>query len=582
MNMSNTPNYDVKIKTKLDELKPGTEITCSISGEKRILTEKEINVYQKHDAPPLDYSPLVRMQMLTTQWPGGQWWYNKHAETGAPIITAVHPATGIRVLPDKEWFEKDFGEINLDVDFEKPFLDQLLELRRKVPSSAGRNFKEVENSIALVSLGDVNSYFVVLSRSKNSFFSVSALDTESSAEVYNSSSITNSYQIVHSDRVYNSQYVRESRDCINSAFLFDCRNVENCFGATNKRNKSYLWFNEQLTKEEWEKRRAEVDLGSRAEAKKWLDKFDDLVKTAVWPENFNEHNENSTGEYLTKATNCDSVYYADGGARDEFHTSWSLGNCERNAYASSMSNSQDNYFSCDVVECNKTRYSYMLMRCQNVEYSTECYDCEDCFGCVGLRRKKFCILNKQYTEEDYWNKLDELKCAMLVRGEYGEFLPAKMSPAYFPEGGSVRYYLADPDTFAKKVNAHDFKADADGAIGSVLSGAENVPDSMTIPDSIDDIDEAWVSKPVQDATYSRRFSLLAPEVSLYKKLRVAPPTSHHVKRVLDLTLTANTGVFEEKICEGCKKKITVSKNARYPDRHIFCKSCYTEYMENNA
>ncbi|KKW37023.1 MAG: hypothetical protein UY82_C0004G0018 [Candidatus Uhrbacteria bacterium GW2011_GWC2_53_7] len=580
--MSKTPNYDSKIQPVLDTLKPNTEITCPISGEKRTLTENEITVYRKHQAPPKNYAPIVRMQMLTTQWPGGQWWYNKHAESGAPIICPVHPATGIKVLPDKEWFAKDFSDLSLEVDLNHLFLDQLIELRRKVPSSAGRNYKEAENSIAVVSLGDVNSYFVVLSRSKNTLFSVSALDTESSAEVYNSSGVTSSYQVVHSDRIYNSQYIRESRDCLNSAFLFDCRNCENCFGATNKRNAKYVWFNKQLTQNEWEKIRAEVDLGSRSQTQKWLAKFNELVNQAPWPENFNENCENSTGEYLTKATNCEMVYYADGGARDEFHTSWSLGNCERNAYASSMSNAQDNYFSCDVVQCNKTRYSYLLMRCQNVEYSTECYDCENVFGCVGLRRKKFCILNKQYSENDYWKKLDELKCVMLERGEYGEFLPAKMSPAYFPEGGSVRYYLADPVVFSKAVNAHTFEADEDGALGENLSNATKVADSTEIPDSIDNLDDAWIGKPVFDAAYKRRFSLFAPEVTLYRKLRVAPPVSHHVKRVLDLTHTANTGVFESCTCETCQEDVTISRNPTYPNRRIFCKACYLEYIEKNG
>ena len=579
--MSNTPNYDAKATHLIETLKQGTEITCPISGEKRMLSQKEIDVYRTHLAPPKDYAPVVRMQMLTTQWPGGQWWYNKHAETGAPIICPVHPATGIKVLPDKEWFAKDFSELSLDLDLNHSFFDQLIALRKKVPSSAGRNYKETENSIAVVSLGDVNSYFVVLSRSKNTLFSVSALDTESSAEVYNSSGITSSYQIVHSERIFNSQYIRESRDCLNSAFLFDCRNCENCFGATNKRNAKHLWFNEQLTEQEWKKRRAEVDLGSRSQKEKWLTKFDELVKNAIWPENFNENCENSSGEYLTKATNCESVYYADGGARDEYHTSWSLGNCERNAFASSMLNAQDNYFSCDIVECNKTRYSYLLMRCQNVEYSTECYDCEDCFGCVGLRRKKFCILNKQYSEEEYWKKLDELKCAMLERGEYGEFLPAKMSPAYFPEGGSVRYYLADPIEFGKAINAHTFEADAEGALGEI-SNATDMIDSIKLPDSIDEMDDTWIGKPVLDASYKRRFSFFAPEIALYKKLRVAPPVSHHVKRVLDLTQTSNTGVFEKGTCKNCHKEVTTSRNPTYPNHKIFCKTCYLAYIEKKG
>jgi hypothetical protein len=37
----------------------------------------------------------------------------------------------------------------------------------------------------------------------------------------------------------------------------------------------------------------------------------------------------------------------------------------------------------------------------NIEYSFNCYNCTFCFACLGLRKKNYCILNKQYTKEEY-------------------------------------------------------------------------------------------------------------------------------------------------------------------------------------
>ena len=34
-------------------------------------------------------------------------------------------------------------------------------------------------------------------------------------------------------------------------------------------------------------------------------------------------------------------------------------------------------------------------------YSFACYHCSSCFGCIGLRNKEYCILNKQYTKAEY-------------------------------------------------------------------------------------------------------------------------------------------------------------------------------------
>ena len=39
--------------------------------------------------------------------------------------------------------------------------------------------------------------------------------------------------------------------------------------------------------------------------------------------------------------------------------------------------------------------------CENLIYCTECKKTKDCFACSGLVEKQYCILNKQYTREEY-------------------------------------------------------------------------------------------------------------------------------------------------------------------------------------
>ena len=100
--MSKTPNYDQKVKAILDDLTPG-ERTCSMTGEKWTMTEEEIGWYKKFNVPPSKVSPLTRWKHHGAWYVGYQYWYQRHPETRKPIICTVHPATGIKVLPDKEW-----------------------------------------------------------------------------------------------------------------------------------------------------------------------------------------------------------------------------------------------------------------------------------------------------------------------------------------------------------------------------------------------------------------------------------------------------------------------------------------------
>ncbi len=579
--MSNTPKYDAKVKEILDGLTPG-ERECSMTGQKWNMTDEEISWYKKFNVPPPKVSPRTRWLHHGYWYVGYQFWYQKHPETGKPVICTVHPATGIKVLPDVEWFEKDFIDTGRDYDVSQPFFEQWRELQLSVPMPATRNNIPPKNSIVFVSRGDEDSYFVGASKSRRCIYSHISTDIEDSAEVYLSSNVQNSFNVVHSYRIHNSYYVRDSRDCMNSNFLFDCRNCEFCFGATNKRNKKYLWFNEQLTQEEWEKRKAEVDLGSRQELDKYVRQFQVLIgEQGIWPENFNERCTDVSGEYLTGSTRVVDTYMADEGCLDLYSCNITTGNSERCAFAGYPVWSTEVFYSGTAVYSSNIKYGFLNIHCDNNEYCLLCYNCENCFGCVGLQRKKFCIFNKEYPEDEYWRRVDELKCAMLDRGEYGEFFPIKYSPSYHAESGSPTWFHSTPEE-AKQLGALDYDPESEGAIGKDLVDASKLRKLSELPDHVNDLSDDWIGVPLLDETANRRFAMIKPEVEFYRRMKVAPPKKHFIKRMEDLFFEANQGKFEQTKCVSCSKDITVAYNAGHTSRKIYCNDCYIKYLEQNG
>ena len=414
--MSKTPKFDAKITEIHAGLVPHTR-TCEMTGNTWNVDEREIEVLKRFSVPPVDVSPMARLWQTGSFFDVYQWWWNQHAETGKPVLSGVHPGSGIRVLPDKEWFEKDFSENGIEYDLDQSFFDQFRKLQLAVPVNATRNWVEPENSIAKVSMEAKDSYFVSASSCKDSFYLNDSQEADHSAECLACITITDSYQLSHCNRMHKSIACFESHDCIESAFLFDCRNCEYCFGATNQRNKKYLWFNEQLSKEEWEKRRSNVDLGSHIVFRDHWKQFYGLLKAAVWPENFNIGSEACIGgDYLIK---CSNNYYTSYG-RDGHNNYYNFGAWSGSNSAFSCTIFGENCFqSGPTHNSSNCKFSGMMIRCDACEYSFNCYDSTNCFGCVGLRHKKFHIFNKPYSEEEYWKRVDELKCAMLDKGEYG-------------------------------------------------------------------------------------------------------------------------------------------------------------------
>ena len=76
---------------------------------------------------------------------------------------------------------------------------------------------------------------------------------------------------------------------------------------------------------------------------------------------------------------------------------------------------------------------------KNLEYCIFCGNSLDLFGCIGLRNKQHCILNKQYSKEKYYELWEKVVAHMNASPyidragrvyRYGEFFPPEFS--YMP------------------------------------------------------------------------------------------------------------------------------------------------------
>jgi len=62
------------------------------------------------------------------------------------------------------------------------------------------------------------------------------------------------------------------------------------------------------------------------------------------------------------------------------------------------------------------------------------------FGCASIRDKQYCILNKQYTREEYEKLVPQIIEKMQADGERGEFLPERISPFGYNETVANEYF----------------------------------------------------------------------------------------------------------------------------------------------
>jgi len=584
LNMSHTPHYDEKIKTILDFTKPGERV-CELTGQKWEMTEEEISWYRKFQVPPVTtISPVMRRKILFGFNSGIHIWWNKHARTGEPILSYVHPANPIPVIPDQEWFSDDF-EINIsqEIDISKSFFDQIRSFVFKIPIPALRTYGTSKNTIGVATISAEDCFMTIgAKKSKRCAYTVLPLNCEDVYDSFFIEACSSGFGLCQSERLYQCVYAIRCKDCLGCSFVFDCRNCEYCFLSANLRNRKYVFLNEQLSKEAYEAKMREIDLSSWSRFIFYKKQFFEFLQIqAIWPENFNFSCTDCTGEYLSNCVRCHECFtFSDG--TDCFYCQWGFGGAQESAFSSGLSGSSRCYSSAGNISSSDLRFCNTSNTSHELEYCYNCVNCEYCFGCVGLKQKRFCILNKPYCEEEYWQKVDELKCAMLERGEYGLFFPADFSPVGFSFATDFFFDWTQEELECLHVPFFDPKQ------GTILPRKKGEDlntqiNSEEIPDCLEMIDPSiYISKPIYDPIIDRKYAVLPADLTFYQMMHLPFPKEHFLRRIREIARLSNSMIMTSYFCELCKTSLRVAENLIIKQRKIYCQKCYLNYLEKEG
>lgn len=405
-------------------------------------TEQEllIRLSKKFDIPPPQQSPREVFQLLSTFWHHFALHKRKCDRTGRSIISVFDEHCPYPVWHREEWIKHaDPPQANYDPTL--PFFEQLWELFQTCPIAHN------------VGAGNENcEYSDDWWYSKNCYLCHSGVDCEDAYYCYRTVNLKDCQYCVFSfdserctdlincHNCYASTYALNSRNCRDSAFLFDCRNCSHCLFSWNLRNKQYCIFNQQLSKEEYEKERAKYDFSSRQQYQQAKQSFFDMIKTKAWWRNvYQEQCENCSGDIIDKCKNCHNCFL--------YSESEDCINSMRGGWNKDTLNtvcafrSELTYLSVlPQDQCYDIRFCYNVIQCKSMEYSAHCFNSKDCFGCCGLVNKRYCIFNKEYSPQEYQEKVKEIKKQLQQEGIYGQFFPFHFAANSYDESLSGFYW----------------------------------------------------------------------------------------------------------------------------------------------
>ena len=575
--LSKTSQFDKALDEILSNLKPGQK-TCQQCDRFFDIFQEDIEFYKKLRVPPPFLCPDCRKQRRFGFYNNILKFYKKSclAHPGEKIISTFSPESPYKIFDLDYWWSDKWGGDDYARDYylNKSFFEQFKDFNFSVPHQAMLHYQKgvVDSPYTIDVIYAKNCYLIgVTGWTENLHYSYWVVHSKDSMELLTTSDCENSYECINSLKCYKCFFCQNCRECVDSYFLFDCRNCVNCFGCANIRHKSYCFFNEQLSKEEYQKRIQEINLGNRDILEEYKDKFEKFFINSIRRNvTVDRKNINCLGDNLMQSKNCYQAFRAKDGNENVRYSTDFLNVKDSMDVLIAGPNLSLSYEVVSVFGSNDIKFSYAVRDSLNLGYCLECFNCQDCFGCVGLHNKKHHIFNKLYSEEDYWNKLDEIKTKMLGDGEYGEFFPLSMS--LHPYNNT--YAIVEFPLTKEQVLANGWQWYDEPKIAPDLKKLELI-EIKDVPRDIREIKDDILNKAIVCEITGKPFRIIKSELDFYREHNLPIPTKHPFKRMMERFQKRNPSKLWKAICDKCGREMFTSyPPEKQKELKIYCEKCY--------
>ena len=576
---SKTPKFDNLLDEILKKIVPHERecIQKDISKycEKKFkIYDEDINFYKLLRVPPPKCCPTCRRQRRNAFTNRINLYKRKDntPESTKDIISFVPPVSPFVVYNldyyrSAKWDQASFAK---NYDFSVPFFDQFFDLRQNVPQYAiVRDPSSINSEYSLNGKNLKNGYLVSGgTNSENLWYSIFI---KNSKEVMDSHSINNCercYEMILTRNMSLCFFCYFSFDCIDSYFLFDCRNCQNCFGCMNLRNKKYCFFNQQLSKEEYQEKIESLKLYSRSGLKDAKNKFWEFVKSNPVRASRSSQAINSSGTLIINSKNCHNVISCDNGENERYVNMVTNHKDSMDVYTSG-----DSELLYEVswvgADASNIKFSFGSKNVTNCEFIINCHYCDNCFACIGLENKKYHIFNRPYDKDEYFKELDKIKSSLLEKGEYGEFLPYRFSTfAYNGSEADIYFPLNKEET--EKIEAY-YQPDIE-----IETGGIEILETKNIPDSIFDVNDDIFNKAIICEKTGRPFRIVKSELEFYRRFKLPIPTLHPLARMKGTYwyLVGDNVIYND-TCKKCGIFIETIYNPKQ-NWCPYCEKCYQQ------
>jgi Zn ribbon nucleic-acid-binding protein len=560
----------------------------------------DFGFYEKIRVPPPTFCPECRL-IRRLAWRNEKSLYrNECKKCGNSIISVYSKDSGVQVYCRPCWWGDGWDGADYAVDFDetKSFISQLNNLLHRAPApSLFGLYATLVNSEYTNMVSDLKNCYMITHSDldENCMYGNCLVNCKDSVD---NTMLDNSelcYENVNCQKCYQTVYSVDCATCRNVYFSQNCVDCSDCFGCVNLRSAKYHIWNVSYSKEEYQEKLKEFKINS-------YKNIEEIKKQAIefwkkFPKKYahEKQNSNISGDYIYNSKNTHNSFIVADTEDSKYCSFITASGKTSNAYDFTHFgiHSELLYESLLAGYVSNIKFCFFAtLQTNDSEYCMLSTALKNCFGCIGLKNKQYCILNKQYTKEEYEELVLKIKKHMdavpyvdkqgLIY-KYGEFFPIEISPfgyntttaqELFPltkeESLSKGYAWKDPEN-------KDYKIDI-------------LPENL--PDSIEEVDEEILSKVIGcehkglcSETCSTAFKIVPEEFKFYKRMNLPLPHFCSNCRHFQRNKFRNPFKLWKRICmcdkkhshhEGqCNIEFETSYSPERPEI-VYCEKCYQQ------
>jgi len=523
--------------------------------------------------------------------------------TWKDIISNYSPDKPYKVYDSEVWLDsRDFDKYGRDFDFSRPFFEQYNELFLEVPRMSLDQWANIETSSFNNYVDDLKDCYMCFNGvwSQSCYHDSYVFNSKDCVDCLISHQNSQSYELVSCKKCYNLYFSQNCNECSDSYFLKDCISCKDCIYCVNQVWKQYCIFNKQYGKEEYQEKRKDFIEELNIDINKCKNKFEEF-KANNFVKNLN-------------ITNCENCRW------DDISNSKNLKNCflasdaENVAYSFNAVESV-NCYDCDWFWIEKSYYNLVTWwksqnclfciagweNCSNMIYCDYCFfACSNLFWCIWLKNKSYCILNKQYTKQEYEELVPKIIEHMMkplptrLRGiegesymesEWWEFFPSNISPFWYNETVAMEYFPLTPPLTppCEGGGLEQVPPLTRGRLGGGFNWSTYEPPfpkvqkiipANKLPYDIKQIPDDILNWAIECEITKKPFRIIKQELEFYRRKNLPIPKRHPDQRHLDRMNLRNPMKLFDRKCDKCKIDIKTTYSPNRPEK-VYCDTCYS-------